>query len=527
MEGDDAPATPARIRVIGRALNATIARAPWLWPLLRPALHGFFDRAAPGWDERTGAGSVDHLARAARPPARRYGRPPSGSSTSAPAPARRRCSWPASSRGASVRGVDISEEMIRAAQAKVGLDPEGRIAFKVADAAALPYGDESFDLVAQLNMPPFFAEIARVLRPGGGRDRRRRELGRATPFYTAARRARARASRGTGSSSVAERRGRRAAPGSSAASVADCWLGWDAPMAAGDRHLLLVNPSAGGGRGARAAPGGRARAARARARVPRACSPRASSTAAREARAAAEAGEIPVVMSGDGLIGQVGGALAGTGDAAGGDPRRARQRPRPGARDPDRASTARSRCSPPATMREIDVGEVNGKRFLGIASCGFDSDANRIANEAQLGQGQPRLRLRRAAGARRLEAGARSRSRSTASASEFTRLLGRRRQQQGLRRRHVRRPRRRARRRPARRRHDRRGRQAALPRAACRRSSRASHVEHARGRGVGAPPRCGSRPTARSPSTPTATTSPTCRRRSRLLPRALRVIVPA
>ena len=40
--------------------------------------------------------------------------------------------------------------------AKVGLDPEGRVAFRVGDAADLPYPDESFDLVAQLNMPPFF-----------------------------------------------------------------------------------------------------------------------------------------------------------------------------------------------------------------------------------------------------------------------------------------------------------------------------------------------------------------------------------
>ena len=37
--------------------------------------------------------------------------------------------------------------------------------------------------------------------------------------------------------------------------------------------------------------------------------------------------------------------------------------------------------------REIDVGEVNGARFLGIASCGFDSDANRIANESRLVKG--------------------------------------------------------------------------------------------------------------------------------------------
>ena len=57
--------------------------------------------------------------------------------------------------------------MIARRTGKVGLDPEGRIAFRVADAADLPYDDDSFDLVAQLNMPPFFAEIARVLRPGG------------------------------------------------------------------------------------------------------------------------------------------------------------------------------------------------------------------------------------------------------------------------------------------------------------------------------------------------------------------------
>jgi ubiquinone/menaquinone biosynthesis C-methylase UbiE len=84
---------------------------------------------------------------------------------------------------ARVRGLDISEEMIAAAQAKTGLDPEGRVAFKVGDAADLPYADDSFDLVAQLNMPPFFDEIVRVLRPEGtvivaashGSD---------TPFYT-------------------------------------------------------------------------------------------------------------------------------------------------------------------------------------------------------------------------------------------------------------------------------------------------------------------------------------------------------
>jgi ubiquinone/menaquinone biosynthesis C-methylase UbiE len=84
---------------------------------------------------------------------------------------------------ASVRGVDLSDEMIRGAKGKVGLDPEGRIAFAVADAADLPYGEDSFDLVAHLNMPPFMAEVARVLRPGG-QVIVASSWGSATPFYT-------------------------------------------------------------------------------------------------------------------------------------------------------------------------------------------------------------------------------------------------------------------------------------------------------------------------------------------------------
>jgi malonyl-CoA O-methyltransferase len=174
--------TPAWIRVTGRAINATIARAPWIWPVLRPALHRFFDRTAVGWDERTGAGSVDHLAAFAAACARVKPLPErvldlgTGTGEAALFCARE---FPR----ASVRGVDISEPMIRAAQGKVGLDPDGRIAFRVADAARLPYGEESFDLVAQLNMPPFFDEIARVLRPGG-QVIVAASWGEATPFYT-------------------------------------------------------------------------------------------------------------------------------------------------------------------------------------------------------------------------------------------------------------------------------------------------------------------------------------------------------
>jgi ubiquinone/menaquinone biosynthesis C-methylase UbiE len=68
---------------------------------------------------------------------------------------------------ARVRGVDPSEALIREAIARVGLDPEGRLAFKVGRAAALPYPDDLFDLVAQMDSRPSVGEIARVLRPGG------------------------------------------------------------------------------------------------------------------------------------------------------------------------------------------------------------------------------------------------------------------------------------------------------------------------------------------------------------------------
>ena len=84
---------------------------------------------------------------------------------------------------ASVRGIDISEEMIREAQAKVGLDPDGRIAFRVADAAAPA-------LRRGLVRPRHPGQHAAVLRrdraraaPRRPRDRRR-ERGPATPFYT-------------------------------------------------------------------------------------------------------------------------------------------------------------------------------------------------------------------------------------------------------------------------------------------------------------------------------------------------------
>jgi len=97
---------------------------------------------------------------------------------------------------------------------------------------------------------------------------------------------------------------------------------------------------------------------------------------------AAEADEIPVVVSGDGLIGAIGGALAGSDTPLG---------IVPGGRGNDLARVLGIPSEPEAAVatlaagetRRIDVGEVNGERFLGIVSVGFDSEANQLANETR------------------------------------------------------------------------------------------------------------------------------------------------
>ena len=159
-----------------------MARAPVTWPLLRGFSHRFWQAQARHWDQRVSRSGPDHLAPLAaallhvRPEPERALDIGTGLGDGALLIARE---FP----HARVRGVDLSEEMIRRAQGRIGLDPEGRVAFKVADASHLPFEDDSFDLVAQLNMPPFFAEIAP--RPAPGRVRRRsRPVGGPAPPST-------------------------------------------------------------------------------------------------------------------------------------------------------------------------------------------------------------------------------------------------------------------------------------------------------------------------------------------------------
>ncbi len=68
---------------------------------------------------------------------------------------------------ARVRGVDASADAVSGAVARIGLDPEGRVAFKQGKSRALPFPDGFFDLVAQAGGTLHPGEIARVLRPDG------------------------------------------------------------------------------------------------------------------------------------------------------------------------------------------------------------------------------------------------------------------------------------------------------------------------------------------------------------------------
>jgi SAM-dependent methyltransferase len=172
----------ASTRVIGHLLCRLIARFPALWPILSRPVTRFFDARAEGWDSRTRAGSAEHLAPLAAAAGRLDTRPERildlGCGTGEGTLFLSR-EYPR----ASVRGVDISESMIALAREKVGLDPEARIAFRVADAARLPYPDSSFDLICQVNLPLFHRELRRVLRDDG-RLVIVSSHGPSTPFHT-------------------------------------------------------------------------------------------------------------------------------------------------------------------------------------------------------------------------------------------------------------------------------------------------------------------------------------------------------
>ena len=148
---------------------------------------------------------------------------------------------------------------------------------------------------------------------------------------------------------------------------------------------LLVNPASAGGRALNALPrvhevldGSNA--------TYRTVTTRSIDHAYEEAGRAAEAGETVVALGGDGLLRPIAGALKGTESALaivpcgrGNDLARMLGLPT----DPSEAA----RLAVEGEERLVDVANVEGTPYMGVASFGFDSDANRIANEAKLVKG--------------------------------------------------------------------------------------------------------------------------------------------
>ena len=157
------------------ATNVAV-RFPRLWPLVRPVIRRQFDLLAPVWDTmrspdafapvEAALATVDGPVEAALDVG-------TGTGAAALAIAKR---FPS----ARVVGVDIAREMVERARQKTQGNPN--LSFEVADASALTYDDESFDLVTVANMIPFFDELARVVRPGGTLVVAF-SLGPATPIY--------------------------------------------------------------------------------------------------------------------------------------------------------------------------------------------------------------------------------------------------------------------------------------------------------------------------------------------------------
>jgi SAM-dependent methyltransferase len=150
-------------RRFARFATNVVVPHPRLWRIFRPLVRRQFDSLAPRWTamRSTDAFAAYEAALAALP------RPPShaldlgtGTGLAAFAIARR-------FGAADVLGADLAPGMIAEAQRSIPDDLRDRVRFEAADASSLPYADGSFDLVALVNMIPFFDELARVVAPDG------------------------------------------------------------------------------------------------------------------------------------------------------------------------------------------------------------------------------------------------------------------------------------------------------------------------------------------------------------------------
>jgi YegS/Rv2252/BmrU family lipid kinase len=151
------------------------------------------------------------------------------------------------------------------------------------------------------------------------------------------------------------------------------------------RYVVICNPVAGGGRGAKRLPLAVAELERLGA-AHRVVQTRDIDHAREEARAAVVVGETVVAIGGDGLLRPIAAELRGSDSALA---------IVPGGRGNDLARVLGIPTDTAAAIRiavegrewPMDMATVDGEPYLGIASFGFDSEANRIANEVRLVSG--------------------------------------------------------------------------------------------------------------------------------------------
>jgi ubiquinone/menaquinone biosynthesis C-methylase UbiE len=144
------------------ATNAAL-RSPFLWRIVRPLVRRMFDDIAPVWDTMRMEDTFTPFETALQsvsPEPRKVLDLGTGTGEGAFVIGRR---FPQ----ADIVGADLAERMLEHARERTPAELAGRIRFESADASALPYADDSFDLVTHANMIPFFDEVARVLAPGG------------------------------------------------------------------------------------------------------------------------------------------------------------------------------------------------------------------------------------------------------------------------------------------------------------------------------------------------------------------------
>jgi YegS/Rv2252/BmrU family lipid kinase len=150
------------------------------------------------------------------------------------------------------------------------------------------------------------------------------------------------------------------------------------------KFAILMNPTSAGGKPLRLLAGVKAELDAAGA-AHRVVETRDLPHATHAARDAAEHGEVVVALGGDGLVGTLAGALSGSAPLG----------ILPGGRGNDFARAIGVPQDIPGACKvlldgvrkALDLGEANGRPFACIASMGYDSEANRIANDARLVRG--------------------------------------------------------------------------------------------------------------------------------------------